>query len=506
MRSATSTLARRVARTFVSCTLVLSFGLLTRAGHAQSSRPLKADDPAAPTVVLASEPTKIDALGISLFLPEGATASVENMQSTAAATITPATPEGVSPVWSLIISNRATTNASVTPVDIIDATIKQLVDQQVILDQDGKPIAAQRNEVGLLERTPETGQPAPLLVNGSQQFAFARCYVAVPPARGDRPIIRGVTAVKISPKQFLLFELYTTDLEFKQSARKAYEVIVASTTYDDQAVSSVDRQTLVETTKKLFENVPFADWVALAKEQPERWERMYRPATNGNPSDDTEVGYRRIQVREGARGEVDKRIGKGAAGDTGLIVRMDARFVEGGQIIDSASIFFVSKERTAEVWSIVMKVVSDKAAKPVNHSETGAREETLMTIRVESEGKPAKTVTPQIAGDGYMSRVEAFMLPAMLVKKGIPAIYGSYAYQSQVEKVAFRRDVLEQPKEEGKPWKLTTRLVEGQPEQTSEFNADGTLIRTRLPNGILSEPTSGQKLLALWRQKGLPIN
>lgn len=509
--------ARRARLSVLSWGVVLAMAVASPWAQAQSdapTRPLRPDDPEAPTVVLSSEPTKIEALGISLFLPEGAEASVENMQAASAATITPATRDDATPAWSLVISTRETANPSVTSVDVIDATIKQLVGATLVLDKDGQPAIdpttnkpmARTNEARLLERMPGAGEPAPLLTNGSQQFPFARCYVAVPPARGDRPVVRGVTAVKVSPTKFLLFELYTTDLEYQRAAKKTYEVIVASLSVDDQSQESVDRKTLVETTRRLLEGVSFADWVALAKAQPERWERMYRPATSGRPSDDTEVGYRRIQLREGTRNEVDKRSGKNASGDRGLIVRMDARFIEGRQIIDSASIFFVSQDKASEVWSIVMKVVADKSAKPVTHSEAGARDENLMTIRVESEGRPPKTISPQIGGDGYLSRVEAFLLSSMLVKKGIPAIYGSYSYQSQVEKVAFRRDVLEQPKEEGGAWTLTTRLIEGQPEQVSTFDANGGLLRTTLPNGIIAEPTTGQELLSLWKSKGLPVN
>ena len=144
--------------------------------------------------------------------------------------------------------------------------------------------------------------------------------------------------------------------------------------------------------------------------------------------------------------------------------------------------------------------------KKATHHESGARTDKTMSVRIESPGEAPRNVTPQIAGDGYISRVEGFLLPQLLVKKKIAAAYGFYGYQSQASTIQFRRDILSQPKKAGEPWKLVTRLAEGQPEQTSYLDDNGNFIRTQLPEGLISEPIELAKLLELWKSKGLPVN
>jgi hypothetical protein len=209
----------------------------------------------------------------------------------------------------------------------------------------------------------------------------------------------------------------------------------------------------------------------------------------------------------GTRRDVDSAVSGPLASQQGVVVRIDARILEDDRIVDSQSTFFMAPDRADEVWTIAMSIKADKAK--TTHTETGARSGDSMTVRVESPGRPVQNVRPQIAGEGYISRVEAFLMPQIIVRSGIASVFGFYSYQSQAQTIQFRRDSLERttPADSKVPeaaWKLSTRLSEDQPEQVSYFSKDATLLRTELGSGAIAEPTSGDRLLQVWKSKGLP--
>jgi hypothetical protein len=188
------------------------------------------------------------------------------------------------------------------------------------------------------------------------------------------------------------------------------------------------------------------------------------------------------------------------------LVRIDARVLEGESVIDSQSVFFMTPDRNEESWSVRMTVrdgVTD-----ITHTEVGARVGTDMKVTITSnDGKNERIIRPQVATEGFVSRVESYLLPMIYVRSGIPTIYGTYAYQSQTERVQYRRDVLEQPSEAGKPFTLRTKLSDDQPtEQVSLYDAKGVLIRSELATGVLSEPSSLAQIKEIWTKKQLPVN
>jgi hypothetical protein len=158
-------------------------------------------------------------------------------------------------------------------------------------------------------------------------------------------------------------------------------------------------------------------------------------------------------------------------------------------------------------------------ATSVTHTEVGARVGTDMKVTITSDdGKNERVIRPQVATEGYISRVESYLLPMILVRGAIPTVYGTYAYQSQTERVQYRRDVLEQPKAgtsgteaaantPAKPFTLRTKLSDDQPvEQVSLFDAKGAMIRSELTAGVLSEPSSLAEIKKIWKAKGLPVD
>jgi hypothetical protein len=467
-------------------------------------------------VMLGQDPFVIEALGLSMYIPDGAATST-TMAGNVSASIYD---RDAQPRWQIMISAKSTTNVDLTPEQLVDQAAKDLLNKNAeLLLQDSSArkgntramtdvTAATRpgeSMAAIIERQPMEGQP-PLkfLASNGDELPFARVYVALPQIRGNFPVVRGITAVKVSPSQFVLFELFTTGDVYKDF-KQTYETSVASSVFSGVAEAGVQRAEMISAGLHLMKGYDTDALIELAENTPERWERYFRAAKDGKQINDEEVGYRRIKVSYGRRGN-----GKGQSADIrGIIVEIDARFIEKERLIDNKSWFFMTPDREEENWEVTMAVRSlnessnaKNKTRPATLREIGARLGEEMTVRVEGDG-PANVVRPEIAGDGYISRVEGFLMPQLLVKKQIAGRYGFYGYQSNAGKIQFRRDVLD--KNENATWTLTTRLAEGQPEQTSTYKADGTLINMLLQNNTQVEPITGEDLLTLWKKKGLPI-
>lgn len=490
--------------------------------------------PAREGFALGTDPIRVEAIGMTIFAPEDAVVSNEMMGGTSYTSISPPGATRSNVPWLIIVQSRTTSNAKLDLRTVADQSQAQLLNtaaenviqmspddarniaKDALTSTDGtvstKDIVAApvdgRSSATLLLREPEAGKT--LSVGGATNpIAIERFYVQFPvspTAPNADPVVRGVTIAKISPTQFVTFELHTT-MPKLSDARKLYETVVASATFDNPEQAATQRASLVKAGERLFEQVTEDDLVALVDNQPEQWERIYRPSPTGKRSDDQELGYRRIRTVFGPRTLVDKAGGSNRgvlAQDKGLILQMDARFLDGETIVDSQSVFFMSLDRREETWSIA-NAVRDAASKQATvHRERGARTDKAMSVVIESPGQEPKSILPQIAGDGYISRVESFLIPRLLVRKAMPTAYGFYAFRSEAQTIQFRRDVLIQPKKPEEPWKVTSRLGEGQPEQTMLLDKDARLIRATMAGGVVSEPIELKELLALWKSKGLP--
>lgn len=517
----------------IAATISMFLSLVCCAQQSPALRPASAPAaaPRATGVELGAEPVKIEALGLTVYLPEEAVSSTEMVGGTSVTTIIPSRGNPANPAWAISIQSRTTSNSRLTLREVTDQALGQLLDtaaenivqvtkdtarniaNSALASPDGviAPTGVRAAPVNgatsasLISREPQDG--ATLSVAGpGAPIDIERFYVQFPPsaAKNAQPVIRGVTIAKVASTRFAVFELYTTQPVFDTS-KKLYETIVASSVFEDTQNAATQRAMLTRAGTDLFKQVTEDDLVSLVEKNPDRWERIYKPSPTGKQVDDQEVGYRRLRTQYASRSLVDRSGNRGiTAMDQGLIVQLDARFLQGEEVVDSQSIFFMTPDRREEVWTITMTVRDGD--KKTTHRESGARTDKIMSVRVESAGQPPETITPSIAGDGYISRVEGFLMPQLLVKKKIPAAYGFYGYQSQAGAIQFRRDILSQPKNAGEPWKLVTRLAEGQPEQTAYLDDNGNFIKTQLPEGLVSEPIEIAKLLEIWKSKGLPVN
>ncbi len=463
---------------------------------------LAADEP----ITFNTEPLTIESIGLTMLVPEGAEVVADSMAGNTAATF-----QAKDQSWVIKVQTPRTARKDLSLAKLVDEAVQQLLDAHRVLEVDPtKNVAKEAPKAAavVLSRDPAPGQKLTIRNEGND-LPIERCYVELPPMlQKQDPVVRGFTAARIGQDQFITFELFTTKSKFER-ARTIYELTVGGAKFADTVKAREARAAMVTAGVKFFDTVTRDDIQSIVSAQPERFERLYKPSKTGKRMDDVEVGYRRVRTSTGR---------EAGASREGWIVRIDARFLQNESVVDSQSIFHMAYDRQEENWSVLMTIRSggmapkDKDGKrkalatDQTHSETGARYKDKMQVLVSSPGEQPKTIQPQIMGEGYISRVESYLLPQLLVRKGVPLEYGFYAYQSQAERITLRKDSLERPKSDSLPWKLTTRLAEGMPETTSYYQPDGTLTKGDAGTGIVSEIIPLTELIDLWKKKGLPMD
>lgn len=483
------------------CLPVVVLSAFTLAGSLLSSTPALAQNQpsgVSGTIEFEEESFRLDSIGMEMFLPLGATAESGGVGGRVTATIKH--PGGT---WLVNITTPRTANPDVTTAHAMDEVVTQVLKSTGEIYDRTRPgeVIGYRGRV-IVPRTSLTinGQPA------------ERAYVLLPPEGNQPGVVRGYTIFRLTPQQFVTFELITTEPALT-TARRESEGMIGTATFVDPAKVSTARAAAIQTGLKVFERVTPETLREIVEAMPERWERLYRPSPTGARADDEEVGYRRVRAGVGRRGDLDpnkKTIGPGDR-EPGYVIRMDARWLdrsrEGGskpRVVDSQSIFFLSLDRTREAWS-VRNAIREGTGVGVA-SELGVRDGRAMSVELNAPGQTARTIRPVIQGEGYVSRLESLLLPQILIRAGITADMGFYVYQSDRETIRLRRDVLEEAPDRPGLWRLTTRLNDQTRPQISLYNAQGALVRAELPRGIIAEPISLDALVSLWRSKNLPMD
>lgn len=448
---------------------------------------------------------RLDTVGLTLMLPTDVSAQSTTVGSKSGVQIQPREPS-----WIVNIQTPKTSNPDTTTADAVDEIATQ------VLRESGEawakdPAGGKPSLVGYNGEIIEPRRT--ILING---LPAERVYIKVPGERGGS-IVRGFTVFKTTPSQFVTFELISPEAAFARS-RAIYETFVGTARFEDPSRIGADRAAAVTAGLKVFERVGEAELRELVEQFPERWERFYRPAATGADSDATELGYRRLRFSIGTRAALGAAGGAGSR-DPGLIAQLDARYLDGarvvegkligGRVVDSRSVYFMSFDRADEAWTVQNAVragTPSGKSQPKVFTETGGRTGRSMFVSIAAPGTPGRDVRPVFQGDGYVSRFESLLLPEILVRARVQADLGFYTYQSSAETIKLRRDLLEQPSEMLGAWRLTTRLTEDKPAQVSVYNDKGKLVRTELADGTLWEPIDLDRLVSLWRSKGLPMD
>jgi hypothetical protein len=454
----------------------------------------KVADPSA--VEFAEGTYRLDSAGLSMLLPLGSTAQSASAGSKSAAQI-----QGRDKTWLINIQTPRSADPATTTAEVCDRIVTEYLKaageiyDRTVPDQ---PAAVK----GLILEPRKQ-------VNVDKQTAD-RVYFSVPGAGPKDPtIVRGLTVIKNAANQFLIFELVTTPDVFERS-KAIYETTVQTAHIEDPTNLNTERAAAIAAGQKVLQSLGPNALQEVVNSNAERWERRFKPAASGLDADATELGYRRIKASAGTRAMLESG-GKNPAGagnhQQGLVVEMDARVLEGGYTIDSKSAFFLAPDpaidRAEEAWTVRNAIRKDGRTDVV--TEIGARTGKSMVVNLEGTGMPQKTIKPVFQGEGYISRVESWLLPQLLLKAGATADFAFYTYQDRAGGICLRRDSLSQPVDKPGLWVLTSKLSDDQQSQVSYFNNKGELIRTELADGSVWEPTTIEKLKQLWESKHLPM-
>ena len=495
MSRATSRLSHPSRAALAPTLLLLSCGMAYAQMASQPETPAAGvkPGPVVGAVEFSDEPFHLDSAGLTMQLAIGCGAEKMEMGDKATVRIQPKTGS-----WIMNILTQRTSNPTTTPAQAVDEIVTQIFKQS----GEAYDAADPSKLVGVVGAVVEPRR-ALKLPGGDAE----RVYIKTPGGSGP-PLIRGYTVFRTSPTQFVTFELIAGEPLFAK-ARVPYEAMVGTASFDDPSAAGTSRAAAIASGKRVLEQFDIAAMKQLVESRGERWERLYKPASTGANADATELGYRRIRASLGSRASMN---GGASGGEEGYIIKLDARNLlpdsKGGppRIVDTQAVYFMSFDRSEEVWNVRM-AVRDNNRIATTAAETGARSGQSMSVQIESTGQPTKQVRPVMQTDGYVSRVEALLLPSMIVKSGVQTDLGFYVYQSEAETVRLRRDLLEQPADKPGVLRLTTKLGDdARRTQISYFNEQGDFLRTEMPDGSIWESTRLESLGALWRAKGLPLD
>ncbi len=448
-------------------------------------------------VELSNRPIVRESLGLRIYLPVGAEAQTYEIGTRSSLAIM--LPHGLGIIN---IQDTATVPAT-TLTSICDGIIRSRL---AIKPPRQLPRPGQRMGRGaLLVRQPNltiTQQ------SGPTQLA-ERLYLALEDSSATT--IMGYTVFKPSPNRVLTFELITDPAHYTK-AREMYELTVASATIGDPGEIAETRRLGVETGVRWLQEVD-QDRITKAVQaigEKWNWQRLYKPSLAGG-GDDTaeEIGYRRINARVGRRGDLRRESNMRAGGrdnQRGYILRIESRTLHNSLVIDSSAVFFLSLDKNEETWSVEMAIRDTKTGQLQRSTEFGIREGNDLTVSTRLGDQPLVTSKPQINGPGYLSRVEAFLLPLLLVQTEIATDYRFYTFQSQSGRIQMRADSLEPRDHPKAKWALTTRLSQDTEPQVALLDAEGKMLRTQLDDGSRWETIELARLGRIWRSKRLPMN
>lgn len=467
--------------------LTLLVVLLGAGSLARAAGPGQEGGPTTPPELITEAPYEIPSLGLSVFLPKDSLVDLSRVQGGRTGVMI--RPQGAETTWVIQIQNSISSDHSLTIDTALANIIAQREAQYTRKDDRGRSTT--------LVRT--FGRSDDLMIGPHRA---QRVYLDVP-TRPEVPAT-GYTLFQTGPGQFVIFQIDCATSAFP-GLQTLYETMVATVQFRDPTEMQADRAAAILAGQALLNRINLADMSAALDDKPVYY-RLFKPAQTGASGDAEELGYQRIQVRAGKAGDLDpsKSQSRWSAADRaeGFIVRIDARSLTLGSVVDSVSIFFLSHDRTSELWSITMQVRKDGQTE--QWTETGIRRDKQLTVKTVRSGSEPTSADWSPLPEGYISRVEAYLLPRLVVRANMPGLFGFYSYESALGKMTLRRDTFDLS-EKG-VWTSTTQQSENSPPIKSVLNAQGLPTRRELADGALMEPIEVDRLRRIWKDKQLPMD
>ncbi len=481
------------AQRFIHClTLILLLSLHPPIKAQTTSNSPNPSTPSTSFTELENDPITIDSIGLTLNLPLGSQAETVRIGNS--------TSTGVSfpkNLGTLIIKEQRTSNDDLTYIKAAQSIRDQL-------------LAAPGMTV--------IGEEPNLRVGIWPGYRF---YVRSTPnttnARTGSPSnFRGVTVFGHKSHAFLIFDFTFSgsDTQFQQ-AKVLYETSIATMNLQEMSSQALKRVAGFNSTNALLDQLSIEDYDAvLTGKNNARWDRLYTPAKSGDEMDAKEHGYRRIRSWSGYKGELgtkDKAKWNTEDRKLGYLVQIDSMAIEGPLRIESRAFFFMTLDGNEEIWTIRMTLKDSSQSEfddePTQQDSaiTGARIGGKLTITSADGKTPPKTISPFIPENGYITQVQSYLITALIAHKQLQGDFASYAYNPMTNSVTLRWDISEQPSHSPDMWSITSKTSPDSPPSVTLYNAHGDLMRVRLTAGRQWEPIKLDRLLDLWKRKGLPL-
>lgn len=394
--------------------------------------------------------------------------------------------------WALTVRLATSANEALTALDVTSAAETQLKAAHGYADGQGRQQSLAESIM------PTTG----FTLSGAQAARFA---IQAPSATGGEDHLQHYAAAAIGPGRFLTFDLRSTE-PHAQIARAVFDAVLEGTDLGSVRASGVSRAVAVEAGIAWLKELSDDDLEQVLSSTGDVWMRLYKPATDAQP--EQELGYQRLRAWRGS--EADIKNPRPRRGGEGIVVQIIARTLQPGAqgigTIDAESVSYVSRDLETEAWKVTLALREPGARRPSTWQSIGARTRTSMSVNIEDATRSVRTIRPQIEGEGYIPQPIALLLPRLLGVRSIDGSFGFYAFRSDAEAIVLRRDLVLPAGDATDDRIIETRLGPDRPVQRTRVTRTGEIRSIELPDGSRWEPTTLERLVALWRAKGLPID
>ncbi len=442
------------------------------------------------------------ALGVALRLPENATLQ-SNELGTDRQSLTLVAADRR---WAIRILDRRSRDVGLTPDEVAMELMQELrASRQQVDPKTGRTGSGVSIDLG----TPD------MMISDSPAAQFYAGFMS----SANQPVVAGYTIALVEPGRFVILQL-DTSVEHAGIAIDLYERLIESVELRNPMDMAAQRQAAIKTGQSFLNTLPASEYLAALPEETVRWYRTVAPDPT-TPDGVREVGYQRVEMRTGKRGELNPQKPSSRWNQTeledGILVKIEARAVLGPaenptrQVVDSQAIYWMKLDaqgRGEESWS--MKMILKESGEEAVYTEVGARLGDHLTVTVNAPGLQPVEKRWRIPEEGYISQAETHLIPRLLARAGAQADMAFYSYSSSLNEMKLRKEQLsrvDDPKAANNAvWKLSTEVTEGAAPRQYFLDAQGDLARGQMPDGAILMPTNPEDLRAAWKRKGLPTN
>jgi hypothetical protein len=441
------------------------------------------------------------ALGVALRLPENSTLQSSELGTDRQSLSLVAADRR----WIIRILDRRSRDVGLTPDEVAAELMQELRASRQQIDP-----ATGRTGSGV---SIDPGEPD-MTISDSPAAQFYAGFLS----NSNQQIVSGYTIALIEPGRFVVLQLDTT-VEHAGVAIDVYERLIASVELRNPADVAAQRSAAIKTGQSFLNTLPASEYLAALPEETVQWFRTVAP-NPASPEGVREVGYQRVEMRTGKRGELNpqkpsSRWNQNELED-GILVKIEARAVLGPvenparQVVDSQAIYWMKLDesgRGEESWS--MRMILREGGEDALYTEVGARLGDQLTVTVNAPGTQPLEKRWRIP-EGYISQAETHIIPRLLARAGAQVDMAFYAYSSSLNEIKLRREQLTRITDDDAVangvWRLSTEVSEGAASRVYFLEDKGDVAQGKMPDGAIMSPTNPEDLRAAWKRKGLPIN